>query len=229
MPFCSFFFSKSSFWYDVFLVLTQAVTNDKPSAILFYFHQSLVHNMFRLAPWSHGILLTTEWKSHKSQKKTFVMTTFTLSHKVQCYQSQMEWEKVKNFHPSGVVFSPPSPPRFSLASVVLRPLLAELKTPPSLHPWCRGLELRTPPPPGKEELLALEDGHGDLVHDDVGWMGPPGKDELVAATSATATSFDTPLHNPTPRTGTKNKLVPCMNSSLLFILVSGSRCAILTP
>ena len=105
---------------NVFLVLTQAFTKDKPSTILFYFHQSLVHNMFRLAPWSHGILLTTEWKSHKSQKKTFVMTTFTLSHKVQCYQSQMEWEKVKNFHPSGVVFSPPSPPRFSLASVVLK-------------------------------------------------------------------------------------------------------------
>ena len=47
---------------NVFLVLTQAFTKDKPSTILFYFHQSLVHNMFRLAPWSHGILLTTEWK-----------------------------------------------------------------------------------------------------------------------------------------------------------------------
>ena len=67
------------------------------------------------------------------------MTTFTLSHKVQCYQSQMEWEKVKNFHPSGVVFSPPSPPRFSLASIVLRPFLAELRTPPSLQPWSKGL------------------------------------------------------------------------------------------
>ena len=34
-------------------------------------------------------------------------------------------------------------------------------------------------PPGKGELVALEDGHGDLVHNDVGWMGPPGKDELL--------------------------------------------------
>ena len=25
----------------------------------------------------------------------------------------------------------------------------------------------------------VEDGHGDLVHNDVGWMGPPGKDELL--------------------------------------------------
>ena len=180
---------KKTFWDNVFIVLTQAFTKDKPSAILFYFHQSLVHNMFRLAPWSHGILLTTEWKNHKSQKKTVVMTTFAFSHKVHSCWSQKEVEKVKNIHPSGVVFSPPSPPRFSLASVVLRPLLAELRTPPSLHPWCRGLELRTPPPPGKEELLALEDGHGDLVHDDVGWMGPPGKEDLLAATSATATSL----------------------------------------
>ena len=92
------------------------------------------------------------------------MTTFTLSHKVQCYQSQMEWEKVKNFHPSGVVFSPPSPPRFSLASVVLRPLLAELRTPPSLAlPWSRGPELRTPFS-WEEELVAQDDdGHGYLV------------------------------------------------------------------
>ena len=33
--------------------------------------------------------------------------------------------------------------------------------------------------PGKDELVALEDGHGYLVHNDVGWMGPPGKDELL--------------------------------------------------
>ena len=37
------------------------------------------------------------------------------------------------------------------------------------------------------------------------------------------------VYNPTPLTGTKNRLVPCINSSLLFILVSGSRWAILTP
>ena len=36
-------------------------------------------------------------------------------------------------------------------------------------------------------------------------------------------------HKPTPRTGTKKRFVPCINSSLLFILVSGSRWAILTP
>ena len=52
----------TSFPYNVFLVLTQAFAKDKPSTILFYFHQSLVHNMFRLAPWSHGILISTEWQ-----------------------------------------------------------------------------------------------------------------------------------------------------------------------
>ena len=33
--------------------------------------------------------------------------------------------------------------------------------------------------PGKDELVALEYGHGDLVHNDLGWMEPPGKDELL--------------------------------------------------
>ena len=42
-----------------------------------------------------------------------------------------------------------------------------------------GLELRTPPS-WKEKLVAQDDGHGDHVHNDIGWMGPPGKAELVA-------------------------------------------------
>ena len=42
-----------------------------------------------------------------------------------------------------------------------------------------GLELRTPPS-WKEELVAHNDGHGDHVHNDIGWMGPPGKAEMVA-------------------------------------------------
>ena len=60
-----------------------------------------------------------------------------------------------------------------------------------------------------------------------------GRDHLGNKTScinpSAATFSNTPLHNPTPRTGIKNRFVPCVNSSLLLILVSGSRCAILTP
>ena len=84
-------------------------------------------------------------------------------------------EKVKNIHPSGVVFSPASPPRFSLASVVLRPLLAEYRTPPRPPPKEQDLELSTPP--GKEGLVECDGGgQDDLVQFDVGWVGPPGKE-----------------------------------------------------
>ena len=47
------------------------------------------------------------------------------------------------------------------------------------RPTWSGLELRTTPS-WKAELVAHDDGHGDLVHNDIGWMGPPGKAELVA-------------------------------------------------
>ena len=51
----------------------------------------------------------------------------------------------------------------------------------------------------------------------------------TGSTTLAPTSSNNAFHNPTPLTGTKNRFVPCMNSSLLFILVSGSRCAIRTP
>ena len=102
MPFCSFFFSKSSFWYDVFLVLTQALTNDKPSAILFYFHQSLVHSMFRLTPWSHCILLTTEWKIifHK-KRQLWGQLSLSLT-KFIVVDHKRRWKRSTTFIPQGL-------------------------------------------------------------------------------------------------------------------------------
>ena len=59
--------NRYSIFKNLYLLLPQALTKDKPLTILF--HQCILHNMFRLAPWSHGILLTTECKiiSHKKQ------------------------------------------------------------------------------------------------------------------------------------------------------------------
>ena len=43
------------------------------------------------------------------------------------------------------------------------------------------------------------------------------------------TSILVEIYKPTPLTGTRNRFAPCINSSLLFILVSWSRWEILTP
>ena len=151
-------------------------------------------------------------------------TTLPFSHKVHCCHSQKDGKGLKTATPQGLFSSPfspsfPSPPSSSDPSLPSKELL---RAPP---PWSRGLELRTPPS-WEEKLVALEVGHGGLVHSDVDWMGPPGKRNWLHTSAPPPTLA---LHNPTPRTGTKNRFVPCMNSSLLFILVSGSRCAILTP
>ena len=139
------------------------------------------------------------------------MTTFTFS-----------------FPPQGLFSLLPLLPAFRR---LRRPQTSPCRVKNSSKPSSRGLELRTPPS-WEEKLVAQDgDGPGDLVHNDVDWMGPPGKKNWFPQPPplAAANSSDTSLHIPTPRTGTKNRLVPCMNSSLLFILVSGSRCAILTP
>ena len=68
-------------------------------------------------------------------------TTFPFCNKVHFCHPQ-GWERVKNFDPSGVAFFPflsSLSSQFSLASVVLRPLLAEYRTPPR-------------PPPKEEDL-----------------------------------------------------------------------------
>ena len=167
MPFWSLFFSKSSFWYDVFLVLTQALTKDKPSAILFYFHQSLVHNMFRLAPWSHGILLITTYiiKEDSCEDNFRFLSQNSL---LSITKGGGKGQKLLTL-------------RGCLLSSLPSQVFPRLRHPQTLP--CRVKKSSKPPTlekgPGKDELVALEDGHGYLVHNDVGWMGPPGKDELL--------------------------------------------------
>ena len=106
-------------------------------------------------------------------------TTFTFSHKVHCCHSQKDGKRLKSATPQGLFSSPfsshsfPSPPSSSDPSLPSKELL---RAPPLGFPWSRGLELRTPPS-WEEKLVALEVGHGGLVHSDVDWMGPPGKRE----------------------------------------------------
>ena len=96
----------------VFLVLTQAFTKDKPSAILFYFHKSLVHNMFRLAPWSHGILLTTDEKiiNHK-RRQLWWQLSLSLT-KFIVVDHKRRWKRLKTFTPQGLFSLLPLLPGF---------------------------------------------------------------------------------------------------------------------
>ena len=94
------------------------------------------------------------------------MTTFTFSHKVHCYQSQMDGEKVKNFPPQGLFSLLPLLPAFRR---LRRPQTSPCRVKNSSKPSSRGLELRTPPS-WEEKLVAQDgDGPGDLVHNDVDW------------------------------------------------------------
>ena len=84
----------------------------------------------------------------------------------------------------------------------------------------------SPPSSSDPSLPSKELLHGHPLKLCLELRTPPGKRNWLHNRAPASSST---LHNPTPRTGTKNRFVPCMNSSLLFILVSGSRCAILTP
>ena len=124
--------------YDIailFLLLPQALTKDKPLTILI--PQCIFHNMFRLAPWSHGILQMTDWKikHHKrrqlwGQLSLFVTKFIVVTHK--------DGKGLKTSTPQGLLsspFSPPSPPSFPSPPSSSDPFLAEYRTPPSPSPW----------------------------------------------------------------------------------------------
>ena len=165
-------------------------------------------------------------------------TTFTFSQKVHCYRSQRGAKRLKTLTPQGLFsfpFSPPSPPSFPSLSLSSDPSMPSkellLAPPPKMKTRVGQALAHLVSGPGVEDtsflgkknwlhkMMALV-----IVHNDVGWMGPPGKEELVAQPLSRHRRhlLHTPFHNPTPLTGTKNRLVPCMNSSLLFIPVSGS-------
>ena len=154
--------------------------------------------------------LTKIYKDHKKLDPTF---TFSQTESESREKVSFKLQPLR-----GLGFVP-----LSLSSFVLEPLLVENNPPVSTG-------ARTPPSNwdcmtiASKRLLFLDGDHLGLedCNDE--------NDQVILSKRMLFLDGDhhhsprsSSPHNPTPRTGTKNRLVPCINSSLLFILVSGSR------
>ena len=83
-------------------------------------------------------------------------------------------KRLKTWTPQGLfsfLFSPPSLPSPPSSSDPSLPSQELLRAPPPAMESGPGVEDTS----WEVELVAQDDGHGDLVHKGVGWMGPPEK------------------------------------------------------
>ena len=154
--------------------------------------------------------LTKIYKDHKKLDPTF---TFSQTESESREKVSFKLQPLR-----GLGFVP-----LSLSSFVLEPLLVENNPPVSTG-------ARTPPSNWDCTMTIASKGLLFLDGDHLGLEDCNDEDDQVILSKRMLfldgdhhSPRSSSPHNPTPRTGTKNRLVPCINSSLLFILVSGSR------
>ena len=183
--------------------------------------------MFRHLPWSHGIWFATDTKNVTIKRNNFHFLSAILRESESWAQSGLKTSTPQGWRPL------PSLPS-SKTSPWPPPSRPATRDHQALTTHCKAIVAAEPPhgffPLSEgQDLLNMIDGksHSRLALSLSFLLPTKSSSSQVAVVDLLPfqgvwwSSIYILSYIPTPLTGTKNRFVPCRNSSLLFILVSG--------